>query len=63
MMAFISCKHKEHITLKEVVDPQPNTHSKILKIGKMYKDKWNYINSDYKKIFDYYKGIGHDISY
>jgi len=29
----------------------------------MCKDKWNYINGDYKKIFDYYKGIGHNISY
>ncbi len=25
VMAFISYKHKEHITLKEVVDPQANT--------------------------------------
>jgi hypothetical protein len=28
----------------------------------MCKDKWNYIKSDYEKVFDYYKGIGHDIS-
>jgi len=23
-MALISCKHKEHITLKEIIDPQAN---------------------------------------
>jgi hypothetical protein len=25
VMALISCKHKEHITLKEIVDPEANT--------------------------------------
>ncbi len=81
VMALISCKHKEHITLKNFIDAHANTifttqqwnkslkdlqtitHSKILEIGKMCKDKWNYINGSYNKILDYYKGIGHNISY
>jgi hypothetical protein len=29
----------------------------------MYKDKWNSINGDYKKIFNYHKGTGHNTSY
>jgi len=29
----------------------------------MGKDKWNCNNGNHKKIFDYYKGIGHNTSY
>lgn len=30
----------------------------------MYKDKWNYINEDYKRILDYHKGTTrHNASY
>lgn len=39
------------------------THSKTPRINEMCKDKWNYINGNYKKIFDYHKGIGRNTSY
>ncbi len=42
---------------------QPITHSKTLGIDKMGKDKWNWNNGNHKKIFDYYKCIGHNTSY
>lgn len=31
--------------------------------NKMCKDKWNYINEDYKRILDYHKGTRHNASY
>jgi hypothetical protein len=39
------------------------TRSKIPYNGKMCNDKWNYINSDYKKIFNYHKSTKHHTSY
>jgi TRAP-type C4-dicarboxylate transport system substrate-binding protein len=36
-------------------DMQAITRSKTQYNGKMCNDKWNYINSDYKKIFNYHK--------
>ncbi len=42
---------------------QVRTKSKTPRNGKMYKDKWNSINGDYKKIFNYHKGTGHNTSY
>jgi hypothetical protein len=80
-MALISCKHKEQIALKQVIDPCTNmiitiqqwnklsnnlqaiTHSKIPRIGKMCKNKWNYIHGDYKRISDYHTSIGNNTSY
>lgn len=76
-MALINYKHQKHIALKEVVnmwtnmipttqrwnklskDQQIITHAKT---PRMCKDKWNYINGNYIKIFDYHKGIGHNTS-
>jgi hypothetical protein len=29
----------------------------------MCKDKWNYLNSNYKKILNYHKGINHNMSF
>jgi hypothetical protein len=29
----------------------------------MCKDKWNYINCEYKRIVDYHKGTGNNTSY
>ncbi len=40
-------------------DQQIITHAKT---PRMCKDKWNYINGNYIKIFDYHKGIGHNTS-
>jgi hypothetical protein len=42
---------------------QARTRSKISRNGKMCKDKWNSINSDYKKNSNYHKGMGHNTSY
>jgi len=39
------------------------TNSRTPRNIKMFKDKWNWLNSDFKKSFDYHKGIGHNISY
>jgi hypothetical protein len=38
VMALISCKHKEHITLKEVIDPQANTIFTTQQWNKSLKD-------------------------
>jgi hypothetical protein len=39
------------------------THFKIPWIGKQCKDKWNCVNGDYKKIYDYDKSTRNNISY
>ncbi len=38
-------------------------HAKIPLNGKMCKDKWNGLNSDYKRLSNYHKGIGHHMSF
>lgn len=38
-------------------------HSKVAKVGKMYKDKWNCMNVNYKRNFDYHKGVNQNTSY
>jgi hypothetical protein len=42
---------------------QAITHSKTPRIGKMCKDKWNYIHGDYKRISNYHTSIGNNTSY
>lgn len=44
---------------KILQDLQPTTHSKTPCYDKMCKDKLNYINSDYKNIFNYCQAISH----
>ncbi len=42
-------------------DLQNITKLKVLCNGKMCKDKWNGLNSNYKKIVDYHAGTSHHI--
>jgi hypothetical protein len=37
--------------------------SRIVRIGKMCKDKWNMLNFDFKKILNYHTQIGHHTSF
>jgi hypothetical protein len=39
------------------------TNSRTPRNTKMFNDKWNWLNSDFKKLFNYHKGIGRNISY
>jgi len=52
VMALIKCKYIEHVTQKQM----PRN-------GTMCKDKWNGINSDFKKLSDYHKGTEHHTLY
>jgi len=44
---------------KIVEELQQITKSKFPKNITMYKDKWNSLHSNYKKIIDYHKGNDH----
>jgi len=44
---------------KIVEELQKMTKSKFPKNWTMYKDKWNFLHSDYKKIVDYHKWTNH----
>jgi hypothetical protein len=48
---------------KILKDMQAITKSKTPYNGKMWKNKWKCINSNYKKKVNYHKGIGHHTSY
>lgn len=75
---MIQCKKMEHLTLRELVDPRSQmvltTHKwdkmandftklKVLCNEKMCKDKWNGLNSNYKKFADYHVGTRHHIPF
>jgi hypothetical protein len=42
---------------------QATTNSKTPHNGKMCKDKWNCLNGNFKRIYDYHKGNGNNTSY
>jgi hypothetical protein len=83
VMTLIKCKHIEHATQKELMDPrvhmvlivvvvqwnkiceelQKFIKNKLSKNKNMCKDKWNGINSNFKKLSNYHKGTRHHTSY
>jgi hypothetical protein len=48
-----------YIMLEHVDKLQKIIHAKIPWNGKMCKDKWNGLNSYYKKLLNYHKGTSH----
>jgi hypothetical protein len=81
VLAFIKCKHMEHVAQKQLIDPRahrvPTTQrwNKIVKdfqnllcakeifFWKVSKDKWNGLNSNFKKLTNYHKGTKHNMSF
>lgn len=69
-MGLIARKHVEHIAHKQILDPRArmvlvyNVGKRLQKRAKvknprndvMCKDKWNSLNSNFKKLIDYHKG-------